>query len=285
MRKIAVISNSEDDAKIFLAAICQSTVNNYVKVDGKEAHFDMLDIGNEVLYGSERLSGALKTSRAADAYSLTEALKNPKKVPDGQMGVSVRYETDYCGRIHFGQIVSIADLVKFGTDAVILLIRDNIALDKKAMLANCVERNIPIIAAVIPADWEQCKRDSAFETLDKSLNDNKITGRVKYAGWFDPYGFNNGERLSVESCKPYGIMPLLWNSLLFASEHSLSELNNTMRKNRHSIMFRASIFQKNSPRRVMELELARNSYAFTATKVVAAENLKKMTNLYFLQEE
>lgn len=282
MRRIAVAADSYDNAKILFAAICQSTVNNYIKVDGDIVHFDMLEVGNEVLLGAELLSGVLKTSRAADNYSLFAALQDPQTIPDGEMKLSIRYADNYCGRVHFGYIDSISKLLKLKADAVIILARDEISIAQNDIMRRCVKMGIPFTVALIPDSWKQCKNCSPNVLFEKSVSDKTIHDNVRYLGWYDPYGFNNGERLDAESSKPYGVLALFWNSLRAAVQYSFANLRNEMSKSQRSIMSRASVFQRGSPRRVIELENARRDYARCATKIITTENLYELVNLYFV---
>ncbi len=281
MRRIAVVAENSFDAKILIAAICQSTMNTFIRVNDKEVHIDMLEEGNEMVYGADKYVGALKSSCASDAYSLSEALKNPNIVPDGELGLSIRYDERYCERINLGCVNSVESLLDYRADAVIFVLKIKAESVHNDIMSKCLEIGIPMIAAGIPENWNQCRYDEPRPVFERVINDYAITHNIKYFIWYDPYGFNCGVRLSVESCKPHGVLAVFWRSVGAAAEYALSYLTDEMKKSQHTIKMRTSIFQRGSLRRNRELINARKSYAKNASEIVAAENLLELVNMYF----
>ncbi len=280
MRRIAVVAENIDNAKILLAAICQSTMNTFLVLDDKEIHVEMLEEGNEMLYGADKFVGALKSSQALEAYSLSEALKDPRSVPDGEMGLSIRYDGRFCERINFECINSVQEFLDFHADAVISILKKKSV--RNDIMSKCVEQRIPVIAAGIPESLNQCKNEDPRPVFERIIDDFSISQRINFFIWYDPYGFNDGVRLSVDSCKPYGVLAVFWRSVGVAAQYGLSYLTREMKKSQHSIKMRTSVFQRNSPRRKRELIQARETYSRDAGEVIAAENLIKLVDLYFL---
>ncbi|MCM1507914.1 MAG: hypothetical protein NC177_12400 [Ruminococcus flavefaciens] len=271
---IAVISSNKNNGKIMIASIVAEIVNKTSSVNGYDVIASIREKGKELLFGSEEVKESLKASERADSYSLKTALLSADNISNTvNISFVCRNPDIFCGRVHFHCESDDINIDPSVTDAV-LLVTDK---DNKQQKLSMPE-NIPVVAAVYcESEPENININDSFGAMVSESIYNTVKSRRCFLGWYNPYGFNDGKLNSAENASPFGIYELFWKLMNLASERGKQYYQNIVSESLKTISSRRSVFQRDSRRRVMELEEARKKYAHSVDSLYAIEQLSAIT--------
>lgn len=281
MLRIAVVAEDYFTSQVFLAAMVHDTVNDIVKIGTKNINIHISEEGHEVAYDSDSIVIALRSSKRADSYSLMNALNDPYCVPQEELKLSVRTFENFFGRAHFISVGADENKNLSGVDGALFIVESHFSDEMNRIAQSCVFDGIPVTVAVMcknESEYNNGIADKALGVLDKDM---KLCPFAKYIGWYNPYGFAQNEQLSPESAAPLGIQPLFWSVLRGAAGKKADVLSAAMHYSEKVIKSRASIFQKSSIRRNIELNNARKAYSKNGAEIITVENMLDLANEYF----
>ena len=274
LHEVLIASEHKEDSSIMLTAIVEVMVNGYIKRNGREVQISMRERGKEVLPEQEDLEEAMKASSAASRYSLAQTLAVPLSGHD-EMELTIRSGRKYCGRVRFRCTDSTIPPVH--TDAVLAIVRNK--EDAAVFFRELdIPDDTPVVFAVI-TEKEPDQNDSAEDELRKftDLSDPLFFNRRIFIGWYNSFGFLNGKTRTPESALPYGVENLFWKLMDAAGRARYSYLNDIIKESEKAIKRRASVFQKGSVRRTIELRLARENYSLAVRDIYGTEQLIAVT--------
>ena len=269
-QKIAVIA-SKEQSRVFLASVTASMILDTVTHHGRRFHISTRPPGMELIF-DENEDLSVNSAAADDArksYSLLTALQTPEAIPD-ELSLSVCTEENkqFCGRILFHCCDA---QEQFPADAVLILLHeDNPELLPEKILSSVPGVCIAVECAVPPEERR------AEDFVREHLPDLHFAAQMRHGGfyWYHPKGFQqDGTVHPDEDAVPYGIPDVFWNTVQTAADMHLESLQRTAMENRNIIRRRNSIFQKNSPRRILELNRARAAYSAAVQCMYGTEQL------------
>lgn len=282
MHEVLIVAENIKDSRTVLAAVVEVMVNGYIKREGREVQINMRELGKEVLPEQEDLEETMRANSIAAEYSLSNVLANPLSGQD-KMELTIRSGRIFCGRVRFYCLDSPIKPVR--TDVVLVVV--HAGNDVAAFFRNLnIPVDTPVVFAVIPRK-EPEKYSSAEEELRKNTNllEPLFSKRKVVAVWYNALGFMNGESRSQDRAKPYGVEEMFWKLMGAAGRSRFFYLENIIKESERIIKRRASVFQKGSVRRTLELRLARENYSSAVRDIFGAEQLIAVTEGTLLSDE
>lgn len=271
---IAVISNNKNNSRIMLASIVSEIVNKTSTVNDYNVIASIREKGKELLFGSENLEESLIASKRADGYSLGTALESAEKISDSvDISFLCKNPDTFCGRVQLHCESSDTQIDHEITDAVLLVTDKN---DKQNEIF--VPEDIPIVVSVYcESEPVNISADDRLSSMVSENVCNTVKSHKHFCGWYNPYGFDNGKQKDAEDASPFGIDKLFWQLMNFAAETGQQYYQNIVSCSLKTISARRSVFQRNSQRRVLELEDARKNYAHAVDSLYGIEQLLAIT--------
>ena len=98
--EITVLAEDPDEARILLSAIVTNMVQSSVRRKHRDVLVSIRDKGEEIAQGAENISAVLRATHSAASYSLLEALRDAKQIPD-TLDLTLEAEEQFCGRVGF----------------------------------------------------------------------------------------------------------------------------------------------------------------------------------------
>lgn len=282
MLKIMIMSDNINTGKVFLSSVVNVLMNDYImssdnlhmEPKDKIVHFDLTEVGNEVSYGSEKLLTIIQTSKEIDRFSLIETIKNPSSLIKNELNMSVRWGETYCGRIELKICGDIANIEE--ADSLVILTKDLIQNEQLIEIDECIKKGIPIVCGILSDSYEDCVGIDGKDALENLTEQSNLSSKINYIGWYNPIGFFDGICRDVEDAVPYGVSELFWRTIDVAVQNVNNRTAEKVRYYEKLISRRNSIFQRSSPRRQIELKLARSNYSELVEKVYYSNNIAKM---------
>ena len=282
MHEVLIAAENNNHSHIVLAAMVEVMVNGYIKREGREVQISMRERGKEVLPEQEDFEETMRANSIAAEYSLSKALADPVASQD-KMELTIRSGRIFCGRVRFccsdspikpGRTDAVLAVVHAGDNAAIFFQNLNIPVDT------------PVVFAVIP-EKEPEKYNSAEEVLRKTTNLSAplFSKRKITAVWYHAMGFFNGESRSQDRAAPYGVEEMFWKLMSVVGRSRFFYLDNIIKESEKIIKHRASIFQRGSVRRTLELRLARENYSIAVRDIFGAEQLIAVAEGTLLSDE
>ncbi len=263
IQQIAVLTPSAAESRIFLAAIV-ATSKTMITYQDKNITVSIRDYGKELLFGAERIQEELKASSHANAFDLHKALKFPQQIPD-TLELSVQTDEQFIGRLRF---FCASEL--YSADAVIALVSETGKFSDQ--LFPFLDKSRSNVCFAV-----KCSKPPDTD-VQQYLNDlipdlhSQTVGRLWACHWYHPNGFSSdGSQKAPENAVPLGIQEIFWSSARLAASFRLASLRKKASENYDIIRRRNSWFQKNSIRRRLELNQARNAYAETVLSMYGSE--------------
>ena len=253
-----------NEGKLFLASLVSVLTNGYLTHSERKVQISMREEGSEVLYGDDDIKAAMKASADAAEFTVKKCVQSPESIPDS-VELAVRSEQTFCGRIRFT-----LDAQEQADSAIVIAGNNDIS----AIAGNiAIAGNVHFTVAVKKETAQESDIQARFGELVR--NSAGVLGGSNISTlWYSPYGFmSDGTPRSEENASPMGIHEIFWDAALNAAQHRTDELSQIIADSERMIGLRAGAFQKNSPRRQLELNYSRSIYAKAAGEIFAAEQL------------
>lgn len=264
---VAVVSENLNDGKIMLSSIVAAIVRNVLTVNDNEIEASMCDEGKELLSGSERIAESLLASNRADAFSLKKALIEANSISDN-MTIAFRCNDTFCGRVHFQCLTADKTDECRESDAVLFIADENKIADSNVQIGK------PVVIAVKTEKFHgKAEIENGIESYISQQFLNAIEEHGYAAYWYNPLGFDNEKINSIEEAAPYGVEQLFVKLMNYAAEYGQSYYRKIIAYSQKMVSMRRSVFQKKSPRRVLELEDARKRYSYAVNSIYGIEQL------------
>lgn len=279
LHEITVLANNDGDRRIMLAAIVERTARNRFRINDTAVQIGMQERGREILYGDEDIREAMAGNARLNEFAIEKALENPMQIPQ-EMELALRAENKYCGRLRF-RCMDIPENLDDLVDVMLIILNENsreenLEQHSRIILNNC--KWTAIVAAVVCTE-PPGENDDPKEAFDRILPEfgKKLKERKFFCGWYNPYGFSSGVLRSTDNPQPFGVEDIFLKTLGYAAEVRTDFLRRSAEKSLEVIKSRRSIFQRDSVRRMIELEKSRVRYSCAVKDIYASEQLLALT--------
>ncbi len=274
--EITVLAEDPDEARILLSAIVTNMVQSSVRRKHRDVLVSIRDKGEEIAQGAENISAVLRATHSAASYSLLEALRDAKQIPD-TLDLTLEAEEQFCGRVGF--CCYSPEWESDNTDTVLVIVDQPDVRFLEERLHELLESDRTSLCFALRCGEEPAQglsqREYLFETYP-ALRQFTEGRRCGYS-WYNPYGYLGGKQRGADNPYPYGIDTLFWETMRVSALTRQQFLNAVIEESLTTIRRRRSKNQKDSVRRMLELDRARLQYAQAVRGLYAASQLEALT--------
>ncbi len=285
IQQIAVVCGNSENYRLFFAALTEVMINNYVSHHNRHIDISMRQRGLEILQGSEDTEEGMMASDRAKQFSFLDISKIPN-----EWEVVLRNENQYCGTVCFSGASPDVPIKKYRDiiDTVLILIDKKTVSIPEEYVRKLISDSVSGVCFALKCDSPIQGQESAEEFVKNNFSSlySLLAGRLSAFCWYHPYGFQpNGEPKPAEDATPYGIDELFWNVMRISATMRINYLQQLAEEKTEIIRKRNSVFQRNSMRRVLELNRAREAYSMAVQSMYAVEQLLAVTEGSALVED